>query len=154
MKRLRLLVPVAVIAAVLLLLIAPAGVLAAPKEGSHGSGCVQWHTVRCGETLSGIARWYGTSASHLAAINGIHNPNRIYAGQTICVQSGHPGPKPKPGPGHCDGGFTYVVKCGDTLSNIAWRYGVNSTYLAQVNGIRNPNRIYAGQRLWIPSDCW
>jgi LysM repeat protein len=40
------------------------------------------------------------------------------------------------------------------VGNIAWRFGVNSTYLAQVNGLWNPNRIYAGQALWIPSTCW
>jgi hypothetical protein len=101
MKRLRLLVPIAVVVALLLLLIAPAGALAAPDlhRGGH----------------------YG----------------------------GHHG-----GGGHgCTGGFTYYVRWGDTLGNIAWRYGVNSTYLAQVNGLCNPNRIYAGQTLWIPS-CW
>ena len=151
MRRLRLVVPVAVITAVLLLLIAPAGALAAPNEGHQQPGCVQWHHVRCGETLASIARMYGTSVHYLASINGIANPNRIYAGTNLCVAAGHPGPGP--GPKHCDGGFTYVVKCGDTLSGIAWRYGVSSTYLAQVNHIRNPNRIYAGQRLWIPSGC-
>jgi putative chitinase len=151
MRRLRLVIPVAVITAVLLLLIAPAGALAAPSQGGHPSGCVQWHTVRCGQTLSGIARMYGTSVHYLASINDIHNPNVIYAGTKLCVATGHPGPGP--GPKHCDGGFTYVVKCGDTLGNIAWRFGVNSSYLAQVNHIRNPNRIYAGQKLWIPGGC-
>jgi LysM repeat protein len=158
MKRLRLLVPVAVITAVVLLLIAPAGAFAAPNEGAHGGGCVQWHTVRCGQTLSGIARMYGTSVDYLMSINGIHNPNKIYAGTNLCVAAGHPepqpGPRPGPGPRHCDDGFTYVVKCGDTVGNIAWRFGVNSTYLAQANGLWNPNVIYAGQRLWIPSGCW
>ena len=59
------------------------------------------------------------------------------------------------GGGNCSGGFTYIVRCGDTVGNIAWRFGVNSTYLAQVNGLWNPNRIYAGQALWIPcGGCW
>ena len=59
MRRLRLFVPAAVITAVLLMLIAPAAAFAAPNEGGHQSGCVQWHTVRCGQTLSGIARTGG-----------------------------------------------------------------------------------------------
>jgi LysM repeat protein len=45
------------------------------------------------------------------------------------------------------------VRWGDTIGNIAWRYGVNSTYLSRANGLRNPNRIYAGQYLWIPCYC-
>ncbi len=94
MKRLRLLVPMATIAALLLLLIAPAGALAAPAQGHGGSECVQWHFVCRGQTLSGIARWYGTSVSHLAAINGIANPNRIFAGTYICVRTSAPRHEP------------------------------------------------------------
>lgn len=41
------------------------------------------YTVRPGDTLSGIAAKYGTSYQKLAQINGITNPNVIYAGQTI-----------------------------------------------------------------------
>ncbi len=42
---------------------------------------------------------------------------------------------------------TYVVRNGDTLYNIAWRYGLDHRDLSRWNGIRNPNRIYPGQRL-------
>ena len=143
MKRLRLFVPVTVILTVLLLLIAPAGALAAPNESAAGSGCVQWHYVRCGQTLASIARTYGTSISYLAAINGIANPNVIYAGTSLCVRTSAPKPKP------C-GGFWYTVKCGDTLNKIGARYGWSAAYLSQVNHNCNPNLIYAGQRLWIP----
>ena len=41
------------------------------------------------------------------------------------------------------------VKPGETLSGIASRYGVNMWTIAQRNGISNPNRIYAGQKLLI-----
>ena len=144
MKRLRLFVPVTVILTVLLLLIAPAGALAAPSETVHQSGCVQWHRVQCGQTLASIARMYGTSVAYLTAINGIANPNRIYVGTSLCVRKSAP-PPPKP----C-GGFWYTVKCGDTLNKIGARYGWSAAYLAQVNHNCNPNLIYAGQRLWIP----
>lgn len=43
----------------------------------------------------------------------------------------------------------YVVKAGDTLSAIAARYGTTYQRIAQMNGISNPNRIYAGQRLRV-----
>jgi LysM repeat protein len=48
------------------------------------------------------------------------------------------------------GGAVHVVQRGETLSGIARAYGVSMTALAQANGIRNPNFIYAGQRLAIP----
>jgi GH25 family lysozyme M1 (1,4-beta-N-acetylmuramidase)/LysM repeat protein len=45
-----------------------------------------YYTVRSGDTLSGIASKYGTTYQHLAQINGIANPNKIYAGQKIRVK--------------------------------------------------------------------
>jgi lipoprotein NlpD len=42
---------------------------------------------------------------------------------------------------------SYVVRSGDTLFSIAWRHGVDARELARWNGIANPDRIYAGQRL-------
>lgn len=47
-------------------------------------------------------------------------------------------------------GECYVVRKGDTLSQIAKWYGVSVWALARANGISNPNRIYVGQKLWIP----
>lgn len=41
----------------------------------------------------------------------------------------------------------YTVKSGDTLSGIAARLGTSWQHLAQVNGLRNPNLIYPGQKL-------
>lgn len=45
----------------------------------------------------------------------------------------------------------YRVQRGDTLSGIALMFGTNVWELAQANGIWNPNLIYAGQVLFIPS---
>lgn len=43
------------------------------------------HIVRKGETLSGIAKKYGTSHTKLATFNGIENPDLIYVGQKITI---------------------------------------------------------------------
>jgi LysM repeat protein len=45
---------------------------------------------------------------------------------------------------------TYVVRQGDTLYNIALRYGTTYTEIARVNHISNPRLIYPGQQLCIP----
>lgn len=47
-------------------------------------------------------------------------------------------------------GRWYVVVAGDTLSEIAVRFNVGWQVLATVNHIPNPDRIYPGQRLYIP----
>ena len=44
-----------------------------------------------------------------------------------------------------------VVKSGDTLTAIAKRHGVKISAIVTANRIADPNRIYAGQRLVIPS---
>ncbi len=41
----------------------------------------------------------------------------------------------------------HLVRKGDTLYSIAWRYGLDYKQLAYNNHIRSPYRIYAGQKL-------
>lgn len=49
--------------------------------------------------------------------------------------------------GDCE--HSYIVKRGDTLTQIARRYGTTVNRLAQINNIKNVNRIYVGQVLLI-----
>jgi len=42
---------------------------------------------------------------------------------------------------------SYVVRSGDTLYSIAFRYGIDQRQLASWNNLRNPNQINVGQRL-------
>ena len=131
--------------AVIVLLALPMAASAETAQTAGGSGCAQFYKIKCGDTLSKIARTYGTSVNHLASLNGIANPDYIVAGTTICVRA-KTAPPPPP-----SGGFYYTVKCGDTLGNIGWKYGWGALTLAQVNGISNPDLIYPGQVLWIPA---
>ena len=94
-------------------------------------------TVKSGDTLSEIAAKYGTTYQHLADINGISNPNVIYAGQVLKID------------GAATAAKTYTVKSGDTLSGIAAKYGTTYQHLAQINGIGNPDLIHPGQVLKI-----
>ena len=47
--------------------------------------------------------------------------------------------------------ISYVVKKGDTLSSIASKYNTTYQKLAKYNGIKNPNKIYPGEIIKIPS---
>ena len=44
-------------------------------------------------------------------------------------------------------GGDYIVRPGDTLFGISWRYGLDMQEFARWNGISDPNRILVGQRL-------
>jgi len=47
--------------------------------------------------------------------------------------------------------IVHIVQAGETLYSIARRYGVDVNTIARYNGIVNPNYLYAGQRLVIPT---
>lgn len=51
------------------------------EEGGAGGG--SYVVVQPGETLSGISAGLGISVEHLAAYNGLADPDLIYAGQTL-----------------------------------------------------------------------
>ncbi|MCU0481871.1 MAG: LysM peptidoglycan-binding domain-containing protein [Anaerolineae bacterium] len=48
--------------------------------------------------------------------------------------------------------FTYVVNRGDTLTKIATQYGLTMAELQIGNCIQDPNRIFFGQELRVPTD--
>ncbi len=49
------------------------------------------------------------------------------------------------------GGQDYRIQRGDTLTEIADRFGTDVKTLQQLNDISNPNRIYAGQTITVPT---
>ena len=48
----------------------------------------------------------------------------------------------------------YVVQAGDTLTEIAVRFGIEVNSLTAVNEISNPNSLFVGQELVIPNVDW
>lgn len=102
------------------------------------------YTVQRGDTLSEIALRYGTTVNQIASQNRIANPNLIYVGQILTIAS-----NTNANNIGSAGTQKYIVKSGDTLSEIALRYGTTVNKLVSLNGIKNPNLIYPGQVLRI-----
>lgn len=101
-----------------------------------------YYTVKSGDTLSEIANEYNVTVQSIASENGISNPNLIYAGQTLRIESVRYDT-------HATGNTIYTVKPGNTLSGIAVRYGTTVNELVRLNNIANPNLIYVGEKLRI-----
>lgn len=86
----------------------------------------------------------------LSLFFGDENAWRAYAGAT-----GQAVPAPQPQaqnyvqPSIQPSGTTYIVQSGDTLSEIAQRFGTTYQSLAAINNIADPNRIYPGQEIVI-----
>ena len=101
-------------------------------------------TIQWGDTLSELAIQYHTTVAELVRLNDIQNPNLIYAGETLIVPSANE---------QTGQSQVYTVKRGDTLSEIAMKYGTTVQAIAQDNNISNVNLIYPGQRLVIRDTC-
>lgn len=117
--------------------------LRVPSVSSSG---VRTHVVRSGETLASIAIEYNTTVDNLIATNGITNPSRIYPGQVLNISAAGAAARTYP----AQAATSHTVRQGETLGEIALRYGVGATALAAANGITNSGRIYPGQVLSIP----
>ncbi len=115
--------------------------LTAPSPAHAESACGASYLVAWGDSLSGVSRKCGTS---VAAIR-LANPQIgywLYAGQTLWL----PGAYLDNGNGYA----TYIVEHGDTLKALAIRFSTTMENLGKLNGIRDYNVIYEGQRLSIP----
>ncbi len=126
-----------------------AGAAAAPAAQPawrSATGCQ--YTIRRGDNLFRIGLRYGVSYTFLASLNGIPNPNLIYAGSVISVPCGGTGGAAPP-PANCAPSQTYTVKPGDNLFRIALNH--EST----IDWIRSANNLYGrvlrpGMNLTIP----
>ena len=107
---------------------------------SNSSFSYQTYIVKSGDTLSGIGSKFGVSYQKIAADNNISNPNLIHPGQVLKIYTDQPQQPVYE---------TYVVKSGDTLSEIAQQFETSVNRIASDNGIKNVNLITIGQRLKI-----
>jgi LysM repeat protein len=100
----------------------------------------EYYIVQSGDTLSGIASKHGTTYQVIARLNNITNPDKIYPGQKIILVKGISASQPIQQ-------TQYIVKAGDTLSEIAAKFNTTVANLAAINHIANPNLIKVGQKL-------
>ncbi|HZH75310.1 MAG TPA: LysM peptidoglycan-binding domain-containing protein [Archangium sp.] len=101
------------------------------------------HKVRSGETLAKIAERYHTTVHTLATLNQLRDVNLIHVGQTLKLPGGG-------GSASGSGSVTYKVRSGDTVGEIAQRFGVTVYAVAQANNLRDVDAIFVGQMLRIP----
>lgn len=109
-----------------------------PHMTSTESSGYTLYTVRRGDTLWGISRKFGTSINSIVALNGIKNPNLIYAGEVFKIPSAR-----------SEQTVIYTVKRGDTLWGISRKFGTTVENLVKLNSVKNPNLIYVGEKLII-----
>ena len=103
------------------------------------------YVVQPGDTLYKIAVQHGVTMQEIAGANGIWNYDHIEVGQVLTI----PGSASVPTAGGV--ATSYVVQPGDTLFRVAYNHGLQTSTVAQANGITNFDHIYVGQTLTIPT---
>jgi len=92
-----------------------------------------FYVVQTVETAATIARKFELTLDTLTRAN----PGTLFiAGKTILVPAGP---------------HVYVVKAGDELRFIAARYGVTVDFILRANSLPNPDLLFIGQELFIPT---
>jgi LysM repeat protein len=136
------------------------------------------HTVQAGENLYRISLQYGTTVAAIAQANNITNPSLIYVGQILIIPVPAPATTPTPVPTVVATGtvtpatpvptaaatptatpippsptreIVHVVQPGENLFRISLQYNLLTSIVAAYNGITNPNLIYVGQKIRIPT---
>lgn len=111
--------------------------------------------VQPGDTLWAISVKNGVTLYRLIQLNPSVDANALWVGQIIIVQASDDAwTAPRPGGSPSSGGTsqrtTHIVEPGDTLWQIALRYGASVQAIMQANGITDANILWVGQQLIIP----
>jgi len=94
------------------------------------------HVVEDGEMLAGVASDLGVSVANLRASNLLYGGETLQPGRVLLAS---------------EEGVLHVIKAGQTLTDIAVTYAVPKETIAEANGIRVNQTIFAGDRLLIPT---
>ncbi len=113
--------------------------------GGDGSRVQTTYSVKSGDTLWEIARRYNVEMSALRNANNLSG-NTIRPGQELNIPGGGSGG------GSSSSVTTYEVRRGDTLSEIAGRFGVSTRDLRNWNNISRGQIIRPGDRLEVRVD--
>ncbi|WP_342040204.1 LysM peptidoglycan-binding domain-containing protein [Acinetobacter baumannii] len=98
------------------------------------------YKVQSGDTLSSIATKSKISLAELAELNNLKANSHVQLGQTLKVPAGASVPD------------QYVVQSGDSLNAIAAKYNLQTSYLADLNGLSRTAGLRAGQRLKLTGE--
>lgn len=114
----------------------------------------QYHKVKRGESFASIARQYQVSSKKLARANGLGKHRRVIVGDMLKI------PQSKSSTAYASSSdndtgskdyFRYKVKKGDSVANIAKRYGISASEIYEFNHL-SKKKVRVGQMLKIPGD--
>ncbi len=110
------------------------------------------YVVQNGDTLGSIAVLYDVKISSLKALNGIDDADKIFPGQKINLPAGaYEGNAIAKKKVADEGGYRWhEVQAGESLFLIAKKYDTSITVIANLNGIKDKDKLKEGQKLKVP----
>lgn len=100
------------------------------------------YEVKSGDTLERIANSLGITPEVLATLNGLNVTDNLTPNTYIVVPAGT-----TIGNSMFD---EYTIQKGDTIYEIARKYNINPTQLAKLNGLKDGEYIYPGDKIYVP----
>lgn len=96
------------------------------------------HKVIRNDTVYKLANRYNVPEEKIIDINQLKDASKLTIGQTLIIPAEY---------------ITYVIKNGENLYRIARRYNISVSQILAVNpDIKNPGRIYPGQKIIVPKN--
>jgi membrane-bound lytic murein transglycosylase D len=122
-------------------------------ERTRGTVAVTRHKVKRGETLSAIARKYGTDTASILRANNMRKASALPAGKilrisTVACEPENPPAQAAAKPAPRTETAEHTVRHGDSLWNIARRYGTTAEEIQRLNKV-TPTSLSVGQVLQI-----
>lgn len=99
------------------------------------------YMVKIGDSMESIATSHDIDVDELRKINGLFSPNEVVVGSLLVV----------PVMGKRNYQY-YTVKKGDSIYEIAKKYGIDYNLLLQLNGLDKDDYIYPNQSLMLPAE--
>ena len=99
------------------------------------------YMVKMGDSMESIATSHDIDVDKLRKINGLFSPNEVVVGSLLVV----------PVMGKRNYQY-YTVKKGDSIYEIAKKYGIDYNLLLQLNGLDKDDYIYPNQSLMLPAE--
>jgi LysM repeat protein len=106
------------------------------------------YTVRKGDTLTSVAEKFNIPTTLVLTLNGLSWNSILHEGQIVKLTTA-----PAKQKGIAPARTTddrHTVAAGETLSDVATRFGISISALAQANGLSPTDQVFSGEDLIIP----
>lgn len=107
-------------------------------DAAHLPPGVREYTVRSGDTVESVARRFDLTPLGLISANpALDSLDRLEVGSTLYIPTG-------------EAGLLLQLKKGETIKDLAARYGLSVAKVAKANALKSPTEVSAGDFILLP----